>query len=189
MANDLQSKVDFYELLGIDRRADNQEVKQAYRNLAKQYHPDINQDPKTVNVFHNIQSAYEILSDPYKRGIYDHLLYRQEQRKRQGHYRRQSPSNGEAYQPHRPQQRQQPGTQKQMPETRVELLRFHLKQAFGLFVTLIVLLTGMVLTGLGLNFIFVEDFNGSLVAGYFTTAIGLGLMYGMGQALKVVFTI
>lgn len=66
------AKKDYYELLGVDRDADQKEIKKAYRKLAKKYHPDMNQDGKdTSEKFKEISEAYEILSDPDKRARYD----------------------------------------------------------------------------------------------------------------------
>jgi len=65
------AKKDYYELLGVDRDADQKEIKRAYRKLAKKYHPDTNQDKDTSEKFKEISEAYEILSDPDKRARYD----------------------------------------------------------------------------------------------------------------------
>src|SRR6056297_3754688 len=66
------AKKDYYELLGVDRDADQKDIKKAYRKLAKKYHPDMNQDGKdTSEKFKEISEAYEILSDPDKRARYD----------------------------------------------------------------------------------------------------------------------
>jgi molecular chaperone DnaJ len=63
---------DFYELLGVSRDADAQTIKKAYRNLARQYHPDANaNDPESEEMFKAISVAYEVLSDPQKRAQYD----------------------------------------------------------------------------------------------------------------------
>jgi molecular chaperone DnaJ len=63
---------DFYELLGVSRDAQAQEIKKAYRNLARQYHPDANPgDPEAEEMFKAISVAYEVLSDPQKRAQYD----------------------------------------------------------------------------------------------------------------------
>lgn len=59
---------DFYSILGVNRTADQEEIKRAYRKLASQHHPDRGGDTKK---FQEIQSAYEILSDPDKRSQYD----------------------------------------------------------------------------------------------------------------------
>ena len=65
------SKRDYYEMLGIDRGAGPEEIKKAYRKLARQYHPDVNPDKKTEEKFKEIQEAYDVLSDPKKKAHYD----------------------------------------------------------------------------------------------------------------------
>jgi len=63
---------DYYKILGVDKKADDKEIKKAYHKLARQYHPDVNQDDKTAeNKFKDINEAYEVLSDPEKRQKYD----------------------------------------------------------------------------------------------------------------------
>jgi len=62
---------DLYDLLGVDRDADADTIKKAYRRLARQLHPDVNPDPATQEKFKEISHAYEILSDPQKRAAYD----------------------------------------------------------------------------------------------------------------------
>ena len=62
---------DLYETLGVDRDASFDEIKKAYRKLARSYHPDVNPDPKMADKFKEITAAYEILSDPDKRQNYD----------------------------------------------------------------------------------------------------------------------
>ncbi|NLX14064.1 MAG: J domain-containing protein [Phycisphaerales bacterium] len=65
-------KRDYYEILGIPRNAAVDQIKRAYRKLAKQYHPDHNpDDPSAVEHFKEVQEAYEILSNPQKRKAYD----------------------------------------------------------------------------------------------------------------------
>lgn len=63
---------DPYKTLGVERSASADEIKKAYRKLARQYHPDNNQDdPKAEERFKEIQGAYDILSDPQKKQTYD----------------------------------------------------------------------------------------------------------------------
>lgn len=60
-----------YETLGVDKTATNEEIKKAYRRLARKYHPDINKDANAEDKFKEINAAYEILSDEKKRKQYD----------------------------------------------------------------------------------------------------------------------
>jgi curved DNA-binding protein len=65
---------DYYRILGVDRNASQKEIKQAYRKLARQYHPDVNPGDKTAEArFKEINEAHEVLSDPEKRKKYDQL--------------------------------------------------------------------------------------------------------------------
>jgi len=65
------SKRDYYEVLGLERSASDNDIKRAYRSLARQYHPDINQDPQAEQTFKEVSEAYDILSDPQRRAGYD----------------------------------------------------------------------------------------------------------------------
>jgi molecular chaperone DnaJ len=62
---------DLYEVLGVDRRASDAEIKRAYRKLAQQWHPDVNKDPLAEARFKEASEAYQILSDPGRRQRYD----------------------------------------------------------------------------------------------------------------------
>merc|ERR1719161_323681 len=62
---------DFYEVLGLPRNASLAEIKKAYRQLALKYHPDKNKDPEAVQIFIDVQKAYEVLSDTDLRRKYD----------------------------------------------------------------------------------------------------------------------
>ncbi len=62
---------DYYEILGVSRDADKEELKRAYRRLARKYHPDVNKDDGAEEQFKEISRAYEVLSEPDLRGRYD----------------------------------------------------------------------------------------------------------------------
>jgi molecular chaperone DnaJ len=67
----MSSKRDYYEVLGVDRSSPPQEIKKAYRDLARKYHPDVSNAPDAEARFKEINEAYEVLSDPEKRVTYD----------------------------------------------------------------------------------------------------------------------
>jgi curved DNA-binding protein len=64
---------DYYELLGVGRDAEAEEIRRAYRKLARRYHPDVNKDEGAEERFKEISEAYDVLSDPDKRARYDRL--------------------------------------------------------------------------------------------------------------------
>jgi len=67
----MTSKRDYYEVLEITRQASPDEIKKAFRKLARQYHPDVNKDHDAEVRFKELGEAYEVLTDPQKRQIYD----------------------------------------------------------------------------------------------------------------------
>ena len=64
---------DYYEILGIQRSASQQEIKSAYRKLARKFHPDVNKSSDAQEKFKDINEAYEVLGDETKRKRYDQL--------------------------------------------------------------------------------------------------------------------
>ena len=68
----METKRDYYEVLGVSRNADEKEIKRAYRKLAKKYHPDTNAgNPDAEKRFKEVTEAYSVLSDPEKKKMYD----------------------------------------------------------------------------------------------------------------------
>ncbi|BBM01175.1 DnaJ C-terminal domain-containing protein [Microbulbifer sp. GL-2] len=64
---------DYYKILGLERNADQAEVKRAYRKLARKYHPDVSSEEGAEESFKEVNEAYEVLKDPEKRAAYDQL--------------------------------------------------------------------------------------------------------------------
>lgn len=65
--------VNYYHILEIEASATEQEIKRAFRKLAKKYHPDVNHSSEAPDCFKKVYMAYEVLSDPYKKRLYDEL--------------------------------------------------------------------------------------------------------------------
>lgn len=62
---------DYYSILGIEKGAADEDIKKAYRKQALRFHPDKNKSPQAEEKFKEVAEAYEVLSDPKKREIYD----------------------------------------------------------------------------------------------------------------------
>jgi molecular chaperone DnaJ len=66
-----RTEIDYYELLGVERSASDAEIKQSFRALARELHPDVSSDPDGERRFREVAEAYEVLSDPERRALYD----------------------------------------------------------------------------------------------------------------------
>ena len=67
----MANKQNYYETLGVDKSASDEEIKSAYRRMAKKYHPDLNKEASAAEKFKEVNEAYEVLSDKTKRSNYD----------------------------------------------------------------------------------------------------------------------
>src|SRR5262245_49598367 len=71
-APNMAPKHEYYDTLGVERKASTDDIRKAYRKLARKYHPDVNPGDKSAEErFKNVQEAYDVLSDPKKRQMYD----------------------------------------------------------------------------------------------------------------------
>lgn len=68
------AKQTYYEVLGVEKNADLDSIKKAYRKLVRKYHPDVSKDPDAVQKTAEVNEAYETLKDPQKRAEYDEML-------------------------------------------------------------------------------------------------------------------
>ena len=67
----MASRLDYYDVLGVDRSASQRDIKKAYRDKARQWHPDVSDSPNAETRFKEVNEAYQVLSDPEKRNAYD----------------------------------------------------------------------------------------------------------------------
>ncbi len=79
---------DYYKIMGIKKDASEEEIKRAYRKLARKYHPDVSKEPQAEEKFKELGEAYEVLKDPEKRAKYDRYGRYRQQQQGSGHQRR-----------------------------------------------------------------------------------------------------
>jgi len=179
--------LDFYQLLGVSLVASDGEIKRAFREMAKVYHPDINKSPEAGETFRVLYIAYATLSDPFKRRIYDKLLqddfptsngnysrayYEKMQRRADMRARNYAAMQYEEFE-----------------ETAFSKVSFHAKQSIAFLIFFSMMCAGMVALITGVHYVFEEQFNGAQVTGYGLWAVGGILCYISGKALLGIYEI
>jgi curved DNA-binding protein CbpA len=179
--------LDFYKLLGVSLRASDAEIKQSFRQKAKIYHPDINKAPDAGDTFRMLYVAYDTLSDPFKRKMYDEILEggmipseELSNRAYQEKMRRRADIRARAY---------AAMEYEEFEETAFTKASFHAKQLVAFLIFFTLLCGGMACFIMGANYVFIEDFNGAKVAGYGFWVAGLLLTYISGKALLDIYEI
>jgi hypothetical protein len=185
--------LNFYEILDIGQAANDEEIRTAFRRLAKQYHPDVSSDPDASARFRLVYIAYDTLKDPVKRRLYDQMQhgdisfipvetidgynmtpsqYERWQRRaarRAAYYERMKYEEFEE------------------KETVGDKFSFHFRQIFAFALFFCFLVAGLCMIFYGFHFILYEHFNGSKIAGYAFWALGGALTYTCSKALLGVF--
>lgn len=135
----IENVKNYYFILGLNTHASEAQIKQAYRKLALQFHPDKNPSPEAEAIFKEVNEAYEVLGDPPRKAIYDQML--------QGNAVTEETAQPEPKRPHRdPRYRPQPKNAPRKPSRREELLALmatHLR--YPLMVSRLTLLFSVIL--------------------------------------------
>lgn len=179
--------MNFYDILEVSPLADPEDIKNAFRRLAKQYHPDVNEDAEASDRFQLIYLAYDILADSEKRRIYDQL-----QMMKIG-----TPVSGrEIDAMHRWQyyssRRSQTYTERpftEFKETFFTKLGFHTAQFLAFFMFFLMLCAGLSGLMAGGHYIFYETFSGATVLGYGLWLFGGSFTYASSKALWGIFDV
>jgi curved DNA-binding protein CbpA len=177
--------LDFYNLLGVEQNASEAEIKHSFREMAKICHPDIDTSPDAGDKFRLLYIAYDTLTDPFKRRIYDRIL--------QDDFDESRPNRSWAY--YEKMQRRAAIRARQyaamqydeFAETAFDRASFHIKQLIAFLLFFMMMCFGMGCFIVGSHYVFLEDFNGAQVTGYGCWVAGTLLCYISGKALLSIY--
>lgn len=176
--------MNFYTVLELTPHASLDDIKKAFRRLAKQYHPDVSQDPEAESRFKLIYMAYEILSDAGKRQLYDELQVLKaeaarrvsEERMRRWEQRAERQAEGYARMEY-----------EEFDNSLLSRIRFHTSQGFAFVFSFGLLCLGFMCIMTGSIFVWKEHFAGAQGIGYLLWAIGAAFAFTGGAAILGVF--
>lgn len=156
--------MNFYEILEVSPQAPNDEIKNAFRRLAKKYHPDVNENEEASNHFQLIYLAYNILQDSEKRKIYDALQQLKHSIPLSGReiddmhrWKNHAASQAQAYS-------EMPYTE--FEDTFLSKIGFHSTQLLAFILFFMLLCGGIMGLLIGGHYIFEENFSGAKILGY-----------------------
>jgi DnaJ-class molecular chaperone len=179
--------LDFYNLLGVSLTASDAEIKHSFREMAKKYHPDLNNETDAGDNFRMLYIAYETLTDPFKRKIYDRLLENDfeiplNRRNWAWYEKMQRRANLRARQYSEMQYHD-------FEDSAFSKAEFHTKQAVAFFLFFSMMCAGMGCFLIGSQYIFNENFNGAQLTGLALWLAGCLLSYISGKALLGIYEI
>ena len=172
----------YYQILEIEVDANAADIKKAFRRLAMKYHPDISTEHEAETRFKIIYIAYEILSDPYKRKLYDEFqLHKHTEPDPEpviNEWQRKAYSQAGRYSRMH---------YKEFDDTMLSKLTFHTHQGVAFLFCFALLCVGMVTLGLGFKFVNGKYFNGAYVLGTGSFIAGTFFLFYSVKGLIGVF--
>jgi hypothetical protein len=172
--------LNFYEILEVNHRASDDDIRKAFRRLARLYHPDVSTDPEAPDRFRLVYMAYDILQDRRKRALYDELQIMREAQERFSHE-----ADVRAWQRHAA---RSANTYAEMSfdefqDTFLSRLGFHSSQVFAFIMFFILLCIGCIGIMAGTHFLFAQGFNGHTLLGYMLLGFGAAFAYTAAKAI------
>lgn len=182
--------VNYYDILEIKQEASQQEVKSAFRYLVKKYHPDLNKADNARQRFELIYTAYEILSEPEKREIYNELLAQRSVANHQASatataydFEESRTASRRRYQNSNYQTQAKPEGYQVLSTGAFLKYNFNQMTAFGFLMLFMGL--GMGMFYFGFSLLFLNDyFNGAYVSGYFSMGAGGVVKYHTFKGMR-----